>query len=110
MKLHFCKLPEKHIRHREVMRSRYYLWYSRKLVYVSGEDLITNKGYKRQLLDWQIAETLRLNRHQDDKTIEAELRVRIERYRAPYLITGTTLQRRKNFMAISVLSAPKPYG
>lgn len=104
LKLHFLSLDTKHKGIQRVMNNRYSLWYSDKMLRVSGADIITQKSFNRLLLDWPFMEALRKNMTYKD------LRLAIDRMKHPYLITGTHVRRRKSFMAISVLSSPKPYG
>lgn len=104
IKLHFLSLDTKHRGIKSVMHNKYGLWYSDKMLKVSGKDLLTEKPFNRLLLDWPFMEGLRKNIPYDD------LRFAVSRMKYPYLITGTHIRRRKSFMAISVLSSPKPYG
>lgn len=104
IKLHFLSLDTKHTGIRHVMNNKYGLWYSDKMLKVSGKDLLTEKPFNRLLLDWPFMEGLRKNMPYSD------LRFAVSRMKYPYLITGTHIRRRRSFMAISVLSSPKPYG
>lgn len=99
VKLSFQSLSEKHVKIKQVMESKYGLWYSEKAIRIVGEDFITSKKFNRLLLDWNFAEAYR--KINDASAIKEIL----QSYKYPYLITGTTLQRRKSFMAISVLSS-----
>lgn len=104
LKLHFLSLDTKHKNIQKVMNTRYGLWYADKMLRVSGKDSITGKSFNRLLLDWPFMEALRKNMPHHD------LRNSVDRMQYPYLITGTHIRRRKSFMAVSVLSSPKPYG
>ena len=111
VKVYFHKLDEKHIRHRHNMSSKYGLWYPSKLLSIKGRDMLTQAGYSRLLLDWSFAETMRKElKRKPENEVKKDIRNRLENYKHPYLVCGTTLQRRKNFMAISVLSSPFSYG
>lgn len=108
--LHFESLDAKAKQIEENMEEYYDLVFAEKIIRVSGEDALTGKKYGRQLLDWNLYETMRINRCNNIKQTTKEIKETINRYKHPYFITGTTRRRRKSFMAISVLSSPFSYG
>lgn len=103
IKLSFQSLSEKHVKIKQTMESKYGLWYSEKTIKIVGEDFITSKKFNRLLLDWNFAEAYRKTNN------VLAIKQTLQSYKHPYLITGTTLQRRKSFMAISVLSSKLLY-